>query len=334
MSDSEASAYDEHEKKKLSETLHNYIRSLTHQDIIKILSPVKAQLISEDTVLCFDRLNLSAEHIELKFTVRDFLEILGTKWQKWIHSAGEIEEHYHYHQTADISDHVRYGGFDGGFDEVDIPPVDFVSDFISKLTKHQKRAILMLARDGLLTDESFLNVAIYTGPDRIQVSMKKTVDIIGTLRTEETRNVLQKYVDIQNQSLWLSLGIVVIASLLISVLMYLVTYMVGFLFCCESNLQPLSTHPISDMNRIQRHFYEIHHFEYRIYATRIIQFILLWYTMLLAIYAHEYDLNVYPALSCVLSNGFGLMLFMRITHFLHSCRKGNDQESAKVLFAR
>jgi hypothetical protein len=51
-----------------------------------------------------------------------------------------------------------------------MPPTDFVSDFIDKLSKHQKRAVLTCTRDGLLTDESFLNVFSYTGPDRIQVT--------------------------------------------------------------------------------------------------------------------------------------------------------------------
>jgi hypothetical protein len=52
--------------------------------------------------------------------------------------------------------------------------------------------------------------------------------------------------------------------------------------------------------------------------------------MLLAIYAHEYNLNIYPALTCVLTNGFGLLLFMRITHFLHACRQG---KAANVIYA-
>jgi hypothetical protein len=206
----------------------------------------------------------------------------------------ENQSHYHYSTAVDMHEHVRYGEFDGGFD-VDTPPVDFVSDFIGKLSKHQKRAILICAREGLLTDESFLNVSIYTGPDRIQVirtieklqicvqvSMKKVVDIIGVYERQRHEEFYGKsffvrlfhcchlssadfdyakkadldvkqltagrqkmpiyftilfalmtlltflshiwsnitnYVDIQKQSLWLSLGIVSIASLLIGALM-------------------------------------------------------------------------------------------------------------------
>ncbi|EPB78894.1 hypothetical protein ANCCEY_01957 [Ancylostoma ceylanicum] len=61
--------------------------------------------------------------------------------------------------------------------------------------------------------------------------------------------------------------------------------------------------------------------EKRIYATKAIQFILLWYTMILSIYANLYELNIYPALATVLTNGFGLMLFARIAEFFRRCRR-------------
>ena len=57
----------------------------------------------------------------------------------------------------------------GAFEHIELPPDDFVKRFIESLTKKQKQSILRLTRDGLLTDESFLNVSTYTGPDRIQV---------------------------------------------------------------------------------------------------------------------------------------------------------------------
>lgn len=86
--------------------------------------------------------NLSAGHVEFSFTVRDFLDILGASWQKWIHSSGSESENNYYSTTAEIGgDHACYGGFDATF-EVDIPPVDFVSNFIDKLSKTQKRALL------------------------------------------------------------------------------------------------------------------------------------------------------------------------------------------------
>jgi hypothetical protein len=53
MSDSEGSIRD---RKKPSEILRHYIRALSHQDLVKILTPIKAQLLSEETVLCFDKL--------------------------------------------------------------------------------------------------------------------------------------------------------------------------------------------------------------------------------------------------------------------------------------
>jgi hypothetical protein len=65
---------------------------------------------------------------------------------------------------------------------------------------------------------------------------------------------ITNYVDIQKNSVWLSVSIVIFASLLIGALMYLVVYMVGFLFCCESNLKPLSTNPVAKLNNVQLHF--------------------------------------------------------------------------------
>ena len=74
----------------------------------------------------------------------------------------------------------------GAFETIDIPPTDFVREFIESLTKHQKQAMTLLIKDGLLTDESFVNVCNYTGPDRVQVSMKKVVDILSE---RERRNL-------------------------------------------------------------------------------------------------------------------------------------------------
>jgi hypothetical protein len=37
-----------------SEVLNQYVRSLSHQDLVKILSPIKARLLTEDTVLHFN----------------------------------------------------------------------------------------------------------------------------------------------------------------------------------------------------------------------------------------------------------------------------------------
>ncbi|KAI6240945.1 hypothetical protein M3Y99_00403900 [Aphelenchoides fujianensis] len=370
---------DEHNKHKLekkpSEILTQYVRSLSHQDLVKILTPIKARLLSEETVLCLNTMNFSVEHVELS---SGFIQL--------------VLKLDNYQSTApiDVVEHVRYGGFES----IDMPPTDFVSDFIDKLSKHQKRAVLMCARDGLLTDESFLNVSSYNGPDRIQVSMKKVVEIIRDWELHKQRAAAKRscffrvlnwshfssadferakkadlevrqlvssrqkmsvyftllfalmtfftffshiwsnitnYKDIQDQSLALSISILVLASLLIGVLMYLVFYLTCFLFCCESSRTMLSPDP-PQLSSLEDHFGTIHKFKYRIYATRLIQFVLLWYTMLLAIYAHEMGLNIYPALTAILSNGFGLMLFMRITHFLHACRKGSDDPT--VLYAR
>uniref|UniRef100_A0A914Y9Q6 Uncharacterized protein n=1 Tax=Panagrolaimus superbus TaxID=310955 RepID=A0A914Y9Q6_9BILA len=139
-----------------------YIKSLPIQDIIKILTPVKARLLSEDTVLHINTLNFSVDHVVLPLTVKEVLEILGPQWQRWIHNPDATSPpNSHY----DLHEHIKVGALD----HIDAPPTDFVKEFIEGLTKKQKHSLLLLIRDGLLTDESFLNVSTYTGPDRIQV---------------------------------------------------------------------------------------------------------------------------------------------------------------------
>uniref|UniRef100_A0AC34PUH3 Uncharacterized protein n=1 Tax=Panagrolaimus sp. JU765 TaxID=591449 RepID=A0AC34PUH3_9BILA len=160
--------------------IKKHLLSLSNQDIIKILTPVKARLLSEDTVLHINTLNFSVDHVITPLTVKEVLEMLGPTWQRWIHNAsslvpaGAIE--------SDMSEHIRTGVFES----IEVPPTDFVREFIESLTKKQKQAIASLIRDGLLTDESFLNVSNYTGPDRVQVSMKKVIDI---LTEKEHRNL-------------------------------------------------------------------------------------------------------------------------------------------------
>uniref|UniRef100_A0AC34FMK6 Uncharacterized protein n=1 Tax=Panagrolaimus sp. ES5 TaxID=591445 RepID=A0AC34FMK6_9BILA len=137
--------------------------------------------------------------------------------------------------------------------------------------------------------------------------------------------------ELMQSQLSVTIGILVIASIAIASLMYFVTYMVAFLFCCEHSLSKKGLKPFipEKQNTVIKHFSTIHQYEYRIIATKILQFILLWYTMMLAVYAHENELNIYPALTCVLTNGFGLLLFARIGHFFHACRN-----EGRILYAQ
>ncbi|KAI6201394.1 hypothetical protein M3Y96_00837100 [Aphelenchoides besseyi] len=409
-------------EQKPSEILTRYVRSLSHQDLVKILTPIKARLLSEETVFCLNTMNFSVEHIELSFTAREFLEFLGPSWQKWIHSAGSEVETYQ-SATIDVVEHVRYGGFES----IEMPPTDFVSNFIDQLTKHQKRAVLMCARDGLLTDESFLNVSSYEGPDRIQVSMKKVVDIIREWELHKMSIAIErpwivrilcwshfssadfersKKADLDVRQLYSSRQKM---SVYFTILFAFMTFMTFFSHVwsnitnykdIEEKSTGLSIAIVVLASLLIGALIIIHQYKYRIYAIRIIQFVLLWYTMLLAVYAHEFDLNIYPALTCkssvkvllymddlfdtrqkeiqrriidryknsidklkfvaflldtrrkivlvqnttilsessnrpflcVLTNGFGLMLFMRITHFFNSCRK--DTNNPTILYAR
>uniref|UniRef100_A0AC35G5V6 Uncharacterized protein n=1 Tax=Panagrolaimus sp. PS1159 TaxID=55785 RepID=A0AC35G5V6_9BILA len=59
-----------------------HIKTLPIQDIIKILTPVKARLLSEDTILHINTLNFSVDHVVMPLTVKEVLEILGPQWQR------------------------------------------------------------------------------------------------------------------------------------------------------------------------------------------------------------------------------------------------------------
>ncbi|TMS36748.1 hypothetical protein L596_003840 [Steinernema carpocapsae] len=375
------------------ELIKRYIGTLSKKEIILLLQPVKDGLLTEDTVLHLNTVNFSVDHMIIPLTVSDLVEELGAYWQRWMHSATSV--------GMDPRGSVHYLHANA-FHNVEMPASDYVTEFIHGLTKRQKRAVLSCARDGLLTDESFLNVSKFTGPDRMQVvkyvSMKKVVNIIShqeKLKNLQLRqrnwfvrllntahyssgnysaaqradlNVRSLCAGRQRMSLWytvlfavmilgtfashvwsnitnfldmqaqLNTGvtglILALSSAGIGALMYLVFYMVGFLFCCENSF---SMNGLSDEdkacegNRVYRHFSELYYYKYRIYATKILQFILLWYTMLLSVYAHEKNLNIYPALCCVLTNGFGLMLFSRIANFFHACRESEDK---KTIIAR
>ncbi|CAB3401131.1 unnamed protein product [Caenorhabditis bovis] len=115
--------------------------------------------------------------------------------------------------------------------------------------------------------------------------------------------------------------LLVITSLLIGMLLYLNIYMIGFLCCCENNFHNSLNVVQGDYSFFYVHFCELNRFEMRIYTVIILQLVLMLYTLLLAIFAHEKDLNIYPALFCVLTNGFGLMLFSRIAEFFRRCRR-------------
>jgi hypothetical protein len=86
MSDTDESEKPSYKPNRLpSEVLTQFVRSLTHQELIQLLTPIKARLLSEETVLHLN--NFSAD---FTFTVREFLDFLGPSWQKWIHSSKSI----------------------------------------------------------------------------------------------------------------------------------------------------------------------------------------------------------------------------------------------------
>lgn len=48
-----------------------------------------------------------------------------------------------------------------------------ILEYIAAMDKHQKRSMLNLVREGILTDECFLQFSTDSGPERVQVRLKK-----------------------------------------------------------------------------------------------------------------------------------------------------------------
>ncbi|CAP35023.2 Protein CBG17339 [Caenorhabditis briggsae] len=375
------------------EMLMTYIHNMAKADIRKLLRPVKDGLLTENTMFHMNTQNFSVDHVIVPISITDFLKELDPEWLRWIHKApgdGDLEERRY----------APHANFDYHGDHVDS---DVILDYVTGMDKQQKRALLNLIREGVLTDECFINISTHVGPERVQVPMGRVVDAMRII--QEGEQDLQKekptflkiftmkhyssasfenhyragdfalkkskrisFIDLKVRSLtaarytmpiwytilfslmtlatfashiWsqvtnfeglqeaLSMAlptvILVLSSLLIGMLLYFNIYMVGFLCCCENNF---SNHLVTkdlDYSALYVHFCELNKFQYRIYCVKGLQFILLWYTMLLAAYAHEHDLNIYPALVCVLTNGFGLMLFARMAEFFRRCRKTRDR---------
>ncbi|KAK0397155.1 hypothetical protein QR680_002009 [Steinernema hermaphroditum] len=309
------------------ELIKRYIGTLSKKEIVSLLQPVKDGLLTEDTVLHLNTVNFSVDHMIIPLTVNELVEELGAYWQRWMHSAQNV--------GVDPRGSVHYLHA-SAFHDVEMPASDYVTEFINDLTKTQKRAVLACAKDGLLTDESFINVSHFSGPDRMQVGVNEEGNFeaaqradlkVRTLRTGRqsmsvwytvlfafmtlgtfASHVWSNITNFKNMQAQLKVTglILAVSSAAIAILMYLVFYMVGFLFCCENSLSRRGLKNDDDpgcRNLVYRHFSELNYFKYRIYATKGLQFVLLWYTMLLSVYAHENRLNIYPALSCVLTNG-------------------------------
>lgn len=125
---------------------------------------------------------------------------------------------------------------------------------------------------------------------------------------------------------------VTVFSILFALLLYLSIQFTLFLFCCENNLHLLSSiRP--ELTGLSQFFGVLIHYNYRIYIAYLIYPLILIYTIFLALYAHEYKLNIYPAMLCMLSNVTAFVMFEKIVIFLKECRKGCDEEKTN-LFAR
>ncbi|KAK0397156.1 hypothetical protein QR680_002009 [Steinernema hermaphroditum] len=323
------------------ELIKRYIGTLSKKEIVSLLQPVKDGLLTEDTVLHLNTVNFSVDHMIIPLTVNELVEELGAYWQRWMHSAQNV--------GVDPRGSVHYLHA-SAFHDVEMPASDYVTEFINDLTKTQKRAVLACAKDGLLTDESFINVSHFSGPDRMQVSMKKVVDIIASKEQLDDQILAARrwFVRFLSSAHYSSGNFEAAqrADLKVRTLRtgrqsMSVWYTVLFAFMTLGTFASHVWSNITNFKNMQAQLKvtglilavssELNYFKYRIYATKGLQFVLLWYTMLLSVYAHENRLNIYPALSCVLTNGFGLMLFSRIARFFHACRESEDR---KTIIAR
>uniref|UniRef100_A0A0K0EXR3 Transmembrane protein n=1 Tax=Strongyloides venezuelensis TaxID=75913 RepID=A0A0K0EXR3_STRVS len=388
------------------DALRNYIKQLSKDDILKILMPFKQGLLHEKTKLYIDITKISLDYVIIPITIEEFLNDAGDEWKQWYHNI-KIDPTESVKSLVDqsisnfIQKHSKVvisgGSNDDSEDDIsiDLPPTNFIKEYVNKMSIHKKKQLLSCAKNGLITDTSLINIPNINGSNSIEIQFKKILAIIIT----ENENLISRQKEVHwfhklltsshfssgnfassnklecdlrklqvgrhHMSIWytiifafmtlttfcshiwstvtnyeemqnllsITIGILVVTSALISALVYLVSYMVAFLFCTENTLKEkgLSDHIPVNPSPIYNYFSELHHYKTRIKVTKVIQFIFLWYTMGLSVFAHVNRLNIYPALVCVLSNGFGLTLFNRIAIFFQTCRSSSD---GKILHAR
>uniref|UniRef100_A0A8R1DER4 Uncharacterized protein n=2 Tax=Caenorhabditis japonica TaxID=281687 RepID=A0A8R1DER4_CAEJA len=162
------------------EMLLTYIHNMAKADVRKLLRPVRDGLLTENTIFHMNTQNFSIDHVVVPISIADFLKELSPEWMRWIHTApgeSELEErHFAPHATYDYhGDHVDN---------------DVILDYVTAMDKHQKRALLNLIREGVLTDECFINIATHVGPERVQVPIRRVVDAMKII--QEGEQELQK----------------------------------------------------------------------------------------------------------------------------------------------
>uniref|UniRef100_A0AC35U7T8 Ig-like domain-containing protein n=1 Tax=Rhabditophanes sp. KR3021 TaxID=114890 RepID=A0AC35U7T8_9BILA len=156
--------------------------------VIKILAPFKAGILHEQTLLQIDITDYSLDHVIVPITVEEFLEDAGQTWKKWFHgmstiidmveattnivSTGSVQVTNH-----QINSIERYETM-GDSDSVDLPPTDFIKEFIYKMPQPKKRLLLQGAQYGLITEYSLINIPNVNGSSNVEVNLRKVLDII------------------------------------------------------------------------------------------------------------------------------------------------------------
>ncbi|CAJ0608926.1 unnamed protein product [Cylicocyclus nassatus] len=221
-------------------------------------------------------------------------------------------------------------------------PESKLMDYVDAMDKHQKRSLLNLIREGVLTDECFININDTSIPERVQVPIPRVVEAMKKIESnalimhrEKPLSLRIFYAKHYSSASFQSQhrADLDVRSLSTGRFTMPVWYSVLFQIMTLGTFASHIWSQITNYADLQESLSltvptiilvvssELNQIEKRIYATKAIQFILLWYTMILAIYANLYELNIYPALATVLTNGFGLMLFARIAEFFRRCRR-------------
>ncbi|VDM81191.1 unnamed protein product [Strongylus vulgaris] len=77
-----------------------------------------------------------------------------------------------------LNDDGRYHNFHG-----DHVPESKLTDYVDAMDKHQKRSLLILIREGVLTDECFININDASTPERVQIPIPRIVETMKKIES-------------------------------------------------------------------------------------------------------------------------------------------------------
>ncbi|KAK6766232.1 hypothetical protein RB195_025868 [Necator americanus] len=153
------------------EMLMNYIRNLSKPELRKLLTPVREGLLTENSVLHMNTQNFSVDHVVVPITICDLLDELGPTWKKWIHIVPDLTSFDPLNNGDETYRNIHH--------DEHIPEYKLL-DYVHDMDKHQKRSLLNLIREGILTDECFINITDASTPERLQAPIPRIVEAMKT----------------------------------------------------------------------------------------------------------------------------------------------------------